>query len=196
MSRDKYSGDHTVTVNEGAGTFTVNGNFRITGEFDLSSFVLNSNTYQRIRLPGVAFRPDPSDDANVTYNSNTGRLSFTATSATVFAAINDIPHGAFLYGVRIVGAATGASDTLNLSFRESDGSTSTSLSSITLTNEGAEFDIELSLFSGIRQMDYTNNKAYFFRAVGQAATTEAYINYVDLIYYIRKFPQDSEGSPT
>lgn len=199
MSRDKYGEDHTITVDEGIGTLTIDGNLALTGAFDVDSIELASAVRQTIRLPGIAFRPENSSDfSNMTYDSATGRATFGGTTAHIVAPIN-IPHGAEWESIRAVGNAVGEFDSITITLRYSDGATSGSLipGGFSWSDEGAteQDDSVPAADPSELPMDYTQDKAYFIRVVGQAATTSAYIAYIDLVYTIQRFPQNSSSTP-
>lgn len=196
MSRDKYSDDHTVTVNEGAGTFTVDGNLSITGAFDLDKVSFTSAIPQRLRFLGNAFRPDDGDDANIIYHISRGAIQFTGTAAYANVPLPGIPHGATIASLRIVGIAEGASDTITVDLLEANGATSSSLDSITIANQGlGVIDITSNLGTP-KLVDYTLDKAYHLRVFGQAGSATAEIHFVDIIYTVQSFPQSSETTPS
>ena len=196
MSRDKYGEDHTITVDEGNGTLTVDGNLALTGGFDIDSLTLVAPVTQRLRYLGVAFRPDDGDDTNQAYNISTGRLTFNSTVTTAMCPVVEVPHGATITSIRLVGAGEGISDQITVALHKADGSTSAILASIVFSNNGFSITDTTTALSVPELVDFTEDKSYHFLIQGQQTTTAGHLNFVDVIYTIQSFPQDSESSPT
>lgn len=196
MSRDKYSNNHTITVNEGTGTLTVNadlsvsGDLSVTGDIALTAVNLETAITQKLRIPGLAFRAlDTTDLSHISYSATGGRLNFTSTNAKAIAPIN-LMHGAIVSAIRIVGNAQGASDSLNIKFVNSLHSDPVDE---TYTNEG-NIDVTVDLSSNYT-VDYSLSDVVFLYVSGTAATTSAYLNFIDVIYSIQNFPQDTSSTP-
>lgn len=194
MSHDKYSDDHIISIKKGEGKLLIEGDLEFTGALDVSPISLKNDIYHRIRIPGIAFRPSTYDSLDIMYNVDTGALIFDSTQVFVHAEIPNLPHGATIHAIRLVASAVTSSDTITVSLRESDGTTSTALASILATNEGFNVDKQSDLTPGPKQIDYTENKMYFIKAVGQKAGVAADLKYVDVIYSIDKLLLNSETS--
>jgi hypothetical protein len=192
MSRDKYSDDHTITVNEGTGTLTVDGNLGITGAFDLDDISLTNPVNQRMRFLGAGFRPD--DGVNVVYSTLGRFIMNQATNARAFCIVPALPHGATITGIEGVGSAEDADGLMQCILYKGDGNSSTSVAALQWVDE-----LESTKSDSASQLvDYTDTDSYYFliyAGYDAGATAGTYLNYVDILYTIQSFPQNSETTP-
>lgn len=195
MSRDKYSNDHTIKVDEGAGSLNIEANVNITGDLaftgqlDIDALDLSSAVNQTVRFMGNAFRPDDdyTPDVDFDFSISSGRLVFI--NAGYFSLPLNLPHGATITSIRVYGIAEGASDTVILTLRKGG----LALATATLVNEGAGDTEQVTNLT--HQIDYTDDDAYWLRVFGNAATTSASILFADVVYTIQTFPQNSQVAP-
>lgn len=195
-TRDKYSGDHTITVNEGSGTLTVDGNISVSGDFDVDNIALTNTVTQRMKFFGVDF--NTTDDSDISYPSAAGRIVIGSTSTiNAYCSIPNLPHGATITGFEVRASATGASASLDVSLIRSDGGSAGILASVSYANESESTKTDTSI-AVPAQVDYSTGFGYLIRIEGQrdaGASIGTFVKYVDIIYTIENFPQDSESAP-
>lgn len=198
MSRDKYSENHTISVDGGSGTLSVDGSLDVSGQLSVGSFEADSiqlanSVVQKFRIGGNHFKPASSTHfTNISYGLF-GQLIFGTTSATVSAAV-DLPHGAIITGIRVVGKATGANDSVSVTLSRSDGTSKLDIATGTYSSVSGFGDID-ETESGISTVNLNLDRFYFVRATGIEVTTSAQIYFVDVLYTIQNFPQDANSNP-
>lgn len=193
-TRDKYHQDHTISVNGGAGTLTVDGSLNCTGDLETAAIELIAPITQTYRVLGNSFLcRSTADLANITI-STLGKLRFTTASTTLHAPVTGLPHGAVLKSLRIRGVAEAIGDILTVTLIRSTGSSSSDLATISLTNAGTE-TIDQSAVVDNYVIDYSTNSSIFISALGDESAGEVALDLVDVTYQISNFPQNSAVTP-
>lgn len=209
MSIDKYSNDHTIEVDQGGGQLTVNANLDVIGSLEVSNIELTEYVDQVIRIPGFAFKPAGTASSNsVAYtgidysepNGNYGYLSLTANpNQPLLAPICGLPHGAELTDIKAYVRSQDLTDKFTLNLVEISAASGARDNASYITDQSIG-GVGNFLFSaqviGTRIVDYSASKFYFFEVTGVSTSSLLYLKYADLVYRIKKFPQDTNSSPT
>lgn len=228
MSRDKYAQNHKITLNEGSGTLTIDGNLDVesnlevvgnadiggnlnitgdltlAGQFDVPHLDLETAVPQVYRIMGAGFSPvDSTSGSHITYGytgANFGRVTDTAGNHSTYliAIAPSLPHGAKITGFSFTGDVSLVGNAVTIRFYDTNGLTSTLIDTLAMSNLGGRTTVTSTLGS-VYTVNYHNNGRSIFIAVTIARANNAgpvYIDYVDIAYTLKTFPQSYLVNPT